>query len=200
MEYFETAFAWLKNQPQIDSSRVGLYGVSRGAELALILGSYFPESIQGIVAVVPSSVVYGGLSETPVNAWIYQGKPILPFAPVPQTDFENGIGHTPDKPANTRQGFLEGMKQTEAFEAAAIPVENLHCPLLLVSGGDDQMWPSDVYARQILDRLERTNSKIYRNHLSLSISWTWDQYSKSSNSRTNILPSYWKTMVFNGRN
>ena len=165
LEYFETAFAWLKDQPQIDSSRVGLYGVSRGAELALILGSYFPDSIQGIVAVVPSSVVYGGLSETPVNAWIYQGKPILPFAPVPQTDFESGIGYAPDKPANTRQSFLEGMKQAEAFEAAAIPVENLRCPLLLISGGDDQMWPSDVYARQILDRLERMDSEIYRNHL-----------------------------------
>ena len=165
LEYFETAFAWLKDQPQIDSSRVGLYGVSRGAELALILGSYFPDSIQGIVAVVPSSVVYGGLSETPVNAWTYKRKPILPFAPVPQTDFENGIGHTPNKPANTRQSFLEGMKQTEAFEAAAIPVENLRCPLLLVSGGDDQMWPSDVYARQILDRLEKTDSEISRNHL-----------------------------------
>lgn len=165
LEYFETAFAWLKEQPNVDSSHIGLYGASRGAELSLILGSFFPDSVQSIVAIVPSSVVYGGLSETPVNAWVYQSKPILPFAPVPQTDFEKGKGETPENPANTRQSFLEGMKDTAAFTAASIPVENIRCPVLLVSGGDDQMWPSDLYAQQIMDRLEKNHSPINCLHL-----------------------------------
>ena len=47
-EYFETAFMWLKGQTNLDSSRIGLYGVSRGAELSLILGSLFPDSVQAI--------------------------------------------------------------------------------------------------------------------------------------------------------
>lgn len=165
LEYFETAFAWLKEQPNIDSSRVGLYGASRGAELSLILGSFFPNSVQAIVAIVPSSVVYGGLSETPVNAWIYQDNPIRPFAPVPQTDFADGKGQTPQNPANTRQSFLEGMKNEVAFAAASIPVENIRCPILLVSGGDDQMWPSDLYVQQIMDRLTKTHSSIICCHL-----------------------------------
>ena len=139
LEYFEQAFSWLKTQPQIDSSRIGLYGISRGGELALLLGSTFPNSIQAITAVVPSSVVYGGLSETPVNAWTYRGKPVLPSAPVPQIDLGDGKGKTAENPANTRQNFIEGMKQSEAFAAAAIPVEKIHCPVLIVSGGDDQM-------------------------------------------------------------
>ncbi len=165
LEYFETAFAWLKEQPNLDSSRVGLYGASRGAELSLILGSFFPNSVQAIVAIVPSSVVYGGLSETPVNAWIYQGKPILPFAPVPQTDFADGKGKIPENPANTRQNFLEGMKNEVAFAAASIPVENIRCPILLVSGGDDQMWPSDLYVQQIMNRLTKTHSSIICRYL-----------------------------------
>jgi dienelactone hydrolase len=165
LEYFETALAWLKDQKNIDSSHIGLYGVSRGAELSLILGSSFPDSVQAIVAVVPSSVVYGGLNETPVNAWIYQGNPILPFAPVPQTDFANGKGKTPENPANTRESFLEGMKDKAAFAAASIPVENIRCPLLLVSGGDDQMWPSGLYAQQILERLTEHHSPIIHKHL-----------------------------------
>ena len=37
LEYFELTFTWLKDQPNIDSSRVGLFGGSRGAELSLIL-------------------------------------------------------------------------------------------------------------------------------------------------------------------
>ncbi len=165
LEYFKTAFAWLKEQPNLDSSRVGLYGASRGAELSLILGSFFPTSVQAIVAIVPSSVVYGGLSETPINAWTYQGKPILPFAPVPQIDFADGKGQTPENPANTRQSFLEGMKNEAAFAAASIPVENIRCPILLVSGGDDQMWPSDLYAQQIMDRLTKTRSPIIYRHV-----------------------------------
>lgn len=165
LEYFQNAFVWLKKQPQIDGSHIGLYGVSRGAELALVLGSVFPKDIQTIVAVVPSSVVYGGLSETPVHAWIYRGKPILPFAPVPSTDFTEGKGSTSDHPANTRQGFLDGMKEQKAFSAAAIQVENIRCPLLLISGGDDQMWPSKLFAEQIIQRLKKEHSKIQAEHL-----------------------------------
>lgn len=165
LEYFETAFAWLKNQPEVDSSFVGLYGASRGAELSLILGSLFPDEISAIVAVVPSSVVYGGLSETPVNAWVYKGKPIAPFAPVPKTDFTNGKGEMAENPANTLVQFLEGMKDTDAFAKAAIPVEKIKCPILLISGGDDQMWPSEIYATQIINRLKEKGSEIQVVHL-----------------------------------
>lgn len=165
LEYFEKAFSWLKKQPNIDGSRIGLYGASRGAELSLILGSLFPDSIQAIVAIVPSSVVYGGLSETPVHAWLYRSKPIVQFAPVPQTDFAVGKGLTPDNPANTKQSFLEGMKDQAAFAAAAIPVENIQCPILLISGGDDQMWPSEDFANQIMDRLKKKGSQVAARHL-----------------------------------
>ena len=149
LEYFEAAFAWLKKDYRVDGSRVGIYGASRGAELALILGSWFPDSVQAIAAVVPSSVVYGGLGKTPVDAWLYHGKPVLPFAPVPQTDFSGDMGKDPAHPANTLQSFSEGMKDEKAFEAAAIPVEKIQASLLLISGGDDQMWPSSLYALQI---------------------------------------------------
>lgn len=165
LEYFEKAFSWLKRQPNVDSSQVGLYGVSRGAELTLLLGALFPESVQAIVAVVPSSVVYGGLSERPVHAWLYKGMPVAPFAPVPPLDFSAGRGQTALNPADTRSGFLEGMKDQAAFAAAAIPVEKIQCPLLLISGGDDQMWPSELYAKQIIDRLAAKGSKIGVTHL-----------------------------------
>lgn len=157
LEYFEKAFAWLKTQPNLDSSHIGLYGISRGAELALILGSFFPNQTHAIVAVAPSSVVFGGLSETPTTAWMYQGKPILPSAPVPQTDFSNGKGESFDNPACTRDLFVKGMKNVFAYEAAAIPVEKIRCPVMLISGGDDQMWPSDLFAEQIVSKINCTH-------------------------------------------
>jgi dienelactone hydrolase len=163
LEYFEKAFAWLKKQPNLNGSRVGLYGVSRGGELALILGSLFPDSVQAIVAAVPSSVVYGGLGETPIDAWLYQGKPMIPFAPVPKIEVSKG--KTADNPASTRDNFLEGMKEEAAFAAAAIPVEKIRSPLLLISGGDDQMWPSEIYVTQIVNRLKAKGSQIKVLHL-----------------------------------
>ncbi len=165
LEYFEAAFAWLKNQPEVNSSFVGIYGASRGAELSLLLGSLFPNEVSAIVAVVPSSVVYGGLSETPVNAWLYKGKPIAPFAPVPKTDFTNGKGETAENPANTLVQFLDGMKDADAFAKAAIPVEKIKCSILLISGGDDQMWPSEIYSTQIINRLKEKSSDIQAMHL-----------------------------------
>ncbi len=43
LEYFEAALGWLAAQPEIDSQRIGVLAVSRGAELALLLGSMFPQ-------------------------------------------------------------------------------------------------------------------------------------------------------------
>ncbi len=165
LEYFETAFHWIKAQPNLDHSHVGIYGVSRGGELALILGARFPESVQSIVAVVPSSVIYGGLSESPVHAWRYRGEPLAPFAPVPPTDFNNGRGDDATNPANTLTGFLEGMKNELAFDNAAILVEKIQASLLVISGGDDQMWPSAIYASQIEERLQKHRSGICREYL-----------------------------------
>lgn len=36
LEYFETAFTWLQKSPLVDDSKIGLYRISRGGELALI--------------------------------------------------------------------------------------------------------------------------------------------------------------------
>ncbi|NNM43683.1 MAG: acyl-CoA thioesterase [Chlamydiae bacterium] len=164
-EYFETAFKWIKRQPAIDSSHIGIYGVSRGAELALLLGCTFPEPVQAIAAVVPSSVVYGGSSGGPVDAWLYHGKRLAPFAPVGKENSTDNKGLDRAYPILMKERFLEGMKDTKAFEAAVIPVEKMQASLLLISGGDDQMWPSALYVTQIQERLKAYKSSICCEHL-----------------------------------
>lgn len=170
LEYFEKAFSWVKSQKNLDGSNIGIYGGSRGGELSLILGAWFPEAIQSIVAAVPSSVIYGGgrfsliQHHSPVAAWTFQGRPIGPLASeclpnfsVIENDFDNPFIETPC--------FLDGMKNNETFNAAAIPVEKIKANLLLISGGDDQMWPSGIYSFQIEERLKQYNSKIFFEHL-----------------------------------
>lgn len=160
LEYFERVFAWLKTQNNVDASRIGLYGISRGAELALILGSLFPESIQSIVAVAPSSAIYGVFGIDAVHAWLYHGKPIAPLAMVSQPDFRTG--NSPANPMTFRQNFLDGINDT-SFEQSLIATEKIQCPILLISGGDDQVWPSDVYASQIMARAKECEHLYYPN-------------------------------------
>ncbi len=165
LEYFETAFNWLAKQDGIDSTRMGIYGTSRGAELSLILGSMFPDAMKAIVAVAPSSVIHRGLSRVPLHAWTYHGRPLAPFAPISGIYQNLWMGQTFENPVTLRQNFLDGMADSMAFAKSSIPVENIKVPLLLVSGGDDMVWPAALYADQILERLKEKNSAISCEHL-----------------------------------
>lgn len=161
LEYFEKAFEWIKNEPNL-SGQIYLHGTSRGAELALILGSFFPERIQKIVAVAPSSVCLTA------NAWVYQGKSVLPAAPYfidPMYD-AHITESTRECPKSIRIHRERALSlERDRFDQASIPVEKIRCPLLLVTGGDDQMGPSTTYAKFIIERLEKKGSEIPRIHL-----------------------------------
>jgi hypothetical protein len=45
--------------------------------------------------------------------------------------------------------YLGHLRDTRAVERATIPVEKTRGPILLVSGTDDQMWPSSALAAMI---------------------------------------------------
>ena len=90
LDYFEGALGWLARQPEIDSRRVGILGVSRGAEFALLLAAVFPQ-IRTVVAYAPSSVAWaaGGRDKPTgeiIPSWIWRGAPI-PFVPLPLRSF-----------------------------------------------------------------------------------------------------------------
>jgi len=164
LEYFETAFQWIKSKAYLDSAHIGLYGTSRGGELAILLGATFPESVQSIVAAVPSSVVYGSGGDNLNHAWLYHGMPVIPV-------FANRvISHSSDAgsfehPFLYLPCYMEGMKDTKSFCDAAIPVEKIQASLMLISGGKDHSWPSHLYCSLIEKRLKQNKSKIYFKHL-----------------------------------
>ncbi len=171
LDYFEAAFAWLAAQPEIDMRRLGVLGVSRGAELALLLGSRFP-LIRSVVAYAPSSVAWaaaGRDKETGeiIPSWTWRGEPV-PFAPLPLRGFmlRSAIPVVLlRRPVVFRNLFRAGLRNRAAVEQAAILVEKINGSILLISGGDDHLWPAAEMSEAILARLRRSGFTYAAEHL-----------------------------------
>lgn len=162
--YVRDAIAWLVEQPEVQGERVAFIGASRGAELALQVAA-LDSRISAVVAVAPSSIRQAGLTATYTDftqpAWLLDGEP-LPFVPGKMTarsSFGFAFGWLLRRPVRQRAMFERMLVDNEVTRAAAIEVERIAGPVLLLSGSDDQLWPSDRYGEQIMDRLTRDDSK-----------------------------------------
>ncbi len=169
LEYFENAIAWLQEQDKVNLDKLGVMGASRGGELALLLGATFSE-IQAVVAYVPSGLVWEGLGTwgTGRSAWSYHGKP-LSFMPLENTpEFQEYVNEQTAyaRPVAYTPLFLSSIEDKSVLEEAAIPVENTTGPILLISGQDDQMWPSALFSEMIIERVERFEYSYAYLHLS----------------------------------
>ena len=148
LEYFATALTWLQRQPEVDSAKVGVVGVSKGAEAALVVAVRHPE-LNAIVAALPSSVVWPGIIWKPrtgpiSSSWSEQGKP-LPHLPHVPYDASKG--------GTMADNYAASLKALPLHSESVIPVERIAARMLLVCGEADKIWPSCPMARQIQDRL-----------------------------------------------
>ncbi len=153
LEYFENAIRWFTTQPNTDCSQLAVIGASRGAELALLLAATFPE-IKAVVGYCPSSVVWGpigGWRAWKKSAWTYAGKPVPTmrmgsgFAAI-QARARNISQWIMRRPIATTPCFEAALHSAAAVQSATIHVERITGPILLISGTDDQLWPSSQMA------------------------------------------------------
>lgn len=144
LETFERALAWLRARPEVEPNRIGLAGVSKGAEAALVFASR-ERAIRGVVAAHPSGVVFQGLSAKPQpqSSWTAGGREL------PYLRYISGPGG-----GLIRTGFENGLKTLGDHPDAAIHVENINGPILLTCGRDDRIWPSCAMSEQIIARLK----------------------------------------------
>lgn len=186
LEYFAGALRWLRSRPETDGDRVALMGGSKGGELALLLGATYPEDIRAVVGYVPSGVVYQGVSFDPWyyvrgvrSSRTYRGEPV-PFVDASPGPFDSvrwttlpmpawpffAVWPAPNYPVAFRRAYerpLEG--NGRALAAAAIPVEKIGGPVLLVSGTDDQIWPAARLSEMVVERLRANRHPFAYEHL-----------------------------------
>lgn len=80
LEYFEQAFDWLTDQPEIRSDDIGVSGLSLGGEAALILASRY-DIVDAAVAVSSPTVVFGSELTNGKSPWSYDGDPVSYIEP-----------------------------------------------------------------------------------------------------------------------
>ena len=157
LEYFENAINWLRSQPEVDAEKIVVMGASRNAELSLVIAATLNNLISGVIAYAPSSVSWSNTflpynSDDLKPSWKYKGLDI-PYIPMDKLEGNN----------SSNIQFLDywkgGLAKTEYIDLAAIKVEEINGPILLFSGKDDQVWPSDSMANMIEKRLKTNDFK-----------------------------------------
>ncbi len=151
VEVVERAIAWLIDGHHVDGDRLGVMGISRGSELA-VLASVLLDRVGPVVAFAPSGIVWSALGPGgPVDApaWTFRGEP-LPYVAMRLT----GGVHPgrPGVPFALRPLFDEILVDPSRWSDAEIAVERAKGPILLVSGEADAMWPSTPMAELIEQR------------------------------------------------
>ena len=175
LEYFEKAIEWLKSQPEVDANRIAVVGNSKGGELALLLGATYSEDIKIVIGYAPSAVVWQGIPFEreayhggPKSPWSLRGEP-LPFVRLARP-------HTPEKaqmmrsffgtyPVATRIFYERALEDETTVAAASIAVEKINGPVLVISGTDDQVWPSTRLSEMVIERLKAHDHPFPYEHL-----------------------------------
>ncbi len=159
VEYVDAAIDTLKAHARVDADRIGLVGYSKGAELALLMATR-RDDVRALVAFAPGSAVFQGFRRPDfpvISSWSEYGEG-LPFVPNAYDDrfFETFDG---------MYLWYRTLRQHEAFDKAAIPVERIAGDILLVSGVDDTIWPATFMAEQVIARLKLNDFEHSATHL-----------------------------------
>lgn len=129
-----------------DCERVVVLGTSFGAEAALLVGAHSLD-VSTVIAFAPSDVVWAGVRPdgSATSHWTLEGVP-LPWVPFDESWEQEG-----EVPAFV--GLYEASRRCapDRLGAARIPVERIE-QVLLVAGGDDQVWPALSMAESIRTR------------------------------------------------
>lgn len=159
LEFFDRAVDWLNDYPAVDTARLGIYGYSKGGELALLLASRDPR-IRAVAAYSPSSVVWQSPNAgAPKSSWSEDGVP-LPFVPMHFSGMKI-LKIMSGRPVAFRDVYAQGMaKHPDKAEEARIPVEQIAGPVFLVSGTEDGVWPSSEMADSIETALKEAGKDV----------------------------------------
>jgi len=154
LDQLETARDWICAEADLQCDKIGLLGVSKGAEMALA-GASRIEGFAAVAAIVPSDVIWEGwgAGET-VSSFSWRGEP-LPFVPYLGMD-EHFAKLRRGEESMIRTPHDDGRAANpEAADRAAIDVTAIDEPVFLIGGDADEVWASGPMAATIKDKRDQ---------------------------------------------
>ncbi|MGB7374827.1 alpha/beta hydrolase family protein [Pontixanthobacter sp.] len=154
VDALETARDWLQDRDDVKPHSIGIYGVSKGAEFALLGGSLI-DGFAAIAAIVPTDVVWegwgAGTTSGENSSFSWRGQP-LPFVPYIGMNEEIAKYSIPDETPRLRLAHDKGRHAYPAKAVAArIKVENIDEPVLVAGGDADNVWNSGEMTQAIAE-------------------------------------------------
>jgi dienelactone hydrolase len=147
---------WLSRRADVDPTRIGIAGASKGAELALIAAAR-DARIKSVAVISPSAYVWFAPtydSRSDHSSWTANNAS-LPFVPADrgalanfQRAYESGGTYA------LRQIYDASLASASpaSVAGATIPVERIAGPILCVAGDDDREWDSTGACKAIAQR------------------------------------------------
>jgi dienelactone hydrolase len=163
IEYFSRAIDWLLEQDEVTADRVGTVAWSRGTEAQFLLAAR-DDRVGVTIAYMPSAYVFPGLpgdepGDGSVSAWSSDGDP------VPFVQPYEGVEDDMDESSLVRFHRTIERASSDMLECAALSVETVSGPVLLVSGEEDAVWPSSQFAGTLVGRLSKHEHRWSYEHL-----------------------------------
>jgi uncharacterized protein len=160
VEDIHRAIMTAASTPGIDKNKIAIIGGSRGADLALLLASYYT-GIRCVVGIVASNCVFpGNTSNLNTSSWTWRNKP-LPFVPVNEAAVPFLMR------GDLRETFATMLKDSSAAEKAAIHVERINGPVLFLSATKDEISPSTPMAENMMAVLKNNHFKYHYAHIAV---------------------------------
>ncbi len=149
LEIYEEIYSYIKSNCK-NSDIITILGTSRGAELALLLSTYY-DTIDNVVLIAPLSYVRIASNFGATSSWTYNGKDV---------EYQNGkIGVISMSRVVMEQLLNKSYtplildnaikKNSTNLEEARIKVENSNAKILIFYGGDDRVYDAKSYSNII---------------------------------------------------
>ncbi|XP_036405730.1 acyl-coenzyme A thioesterase 1-like [Megalops cyprinoides] len=139
LEYFEEAIMFLRRQPEVRESGLGILSISKSGDLALSMASFLPG--------VSATVCINACCANTMLPLHYKTMVIPPL----NTDLTS-VKVTESGLLDVREVLVDPL--AEENRGSLIPIERANCRFLFAVSGEDRNWKSDYFAEQAIKRLK----------------------------------------------